>query len=87
MHDIFYDETELTKTRYVGFFGEHRRFDLAIVQTERFYGKMLVMDIQSGRSAILGPDDLEEEGYLAYVFDLNEQEEEELHSFLSQIIL
>jgi hypothetical protein len=87
VHDIFYDETEQTKTRYIGFFGEHKRFDLAIIQTDRFFGKMLVIDIQSGRTAIIGPDDLEEEGYLAYAFDLNEDEEKELHSFLSEIIL
>ncbi len=87
MHDIFYDETEQTRTRYIGFFGENKRFDLAIVQTDRFYGKMLVIDIQSGRSAIIGPDDLEEEGYLAYAFNLNEEEEKELHNFLSEIIL
>ncbi|EGL83012.1 hypothetical protein CathTA2_1455 [Caldalkalibacillus thermarum TA2.A1] len=84
--DMLYDETEETKTRYVGFIGEHKRYDLALTQTDRFYGKTLVIDIQSGRSAIIGPDDLEEEGYLAHAFNLTEDEAVELHRFLSEII-
>ncbi|MDQ0338170.1 hypothetical protein J2S00_000954 [Caldalkalibacillus uzonensis] len=83
---LIYDETEETKTRYIGFFGEHKRYDLAVTQTDRFYGKMLVIDIQSGRSAIIGPDDLEEEGYLAHAFELTEDQAAELHELLSQII-
>ncbi|MNL68132.1 hypothetical protein D3C87_1928070 [compost metagenome] len=54
--------------------------------TTRYYGKKLVIDLQSGRSAVIGPDDLDEEGYLEYVFKLNEEQAQELTEFLSQII-
>mgnify|MGYP001053435947 CR=1 FL=1 len=81
-----YDETEETKTRFVSFIGEVTRYDLAIIETKRFYGKKLVINIQNGRSAIIGKDDLKEEGYLEYAFRLNEQEAEELHSFLVTVI-
>lgn len=87
-NDLFYlyDEVEDTKTRFVSFTAEATRFDLAITQTNHFYGKKLVINIQNGRSAIIGKDDLAEEGYLEFAFNLNEQEAEELKSFLETII-
>lgn len=87
-NDLFYlyDETEETKTRFVSFMAEATRFDLAITTTNRFYGKKLVINIQNGRSAIIGEDDLKEEGYLEYAFHLTEQEAEELKSFLETVI-
>ncbi|WP_421617463.1 DUF3055 domain-containing protein [Brevibacillus sp. TJ4] len=81
-----YDETEDTKTRFVSFTGETTRFDLAITQTNHFYGKKLVINIQNGRSAIIGQDDLKEEGYLEFAFNLSEQEAAELLSFLETVI-
>ena len=86
--DLFYlyDDTENTKMRFVSFLGESSRFDLAIVSSERYYGKQLVLDIQGGRFAIIGPDDLEEEGYLEHAFQLSKEEADELSSFLTQII-
>lgn len=86
--DFLSDNTEDTSTRFTIFVGEKslRRFDLAITTTGHFYGKKLVTDLQSGKTAILGPDDLEEEGYLEHVYQLNEEEGEELRAFLDQIV-
>lgn len=83
---FLYDDTEETKTRFVSFLGKNQRFDLAIVKTDRHYGKQLVLDIQGNRFAIIGQDDLEEEGYLEYAFQLNEEDAEELRSFLYEVI-
>ncbi|AWX58035.1 MULTISPECIES: DUF3055 domain-containing protein [Brevibacillus] len=87
-NDLFYlyDEAEDTRTRFVSFTGEATRFDLAITTTNRFYGKAIVINIQNGRSAIIGHDDLEEEGYLEFAFNLNEREAEELKAFLEAAI-
>ncbi|MFS0553504.1 DUF3055 domain-containing protein [Brevibacillus sp. 179-C9.3 HS] len=87
-NDLFYlyDEAEDTRTRFVSFTGEATRFDLAITTTNRFYGKAIVINIQNGRSAIIGHDDLEEEGYLEFAFNLNEREAEELKTFLEAAI-
>ncbi|TQK54250.1 DUF3055 family protein [Brevibacillus sp. AG162] len=87
-NDLFYlyDEAEDTRTRFVSFTGETTRFDLAITTTNRFYGKAIVINIQNGRSAIIGHDDLEEEGYLEFAFNLNEREAEELKAFLEAAI-
>ncbi|SCC29926.1 Protein of unknown function [[Bacillus] enclensis] len=82
-----YDDTEQTKTRFVSFMGENQRYDLAITQTERYYGKSLVLDLQGSSFAIIGRDDLDEPGYLESVYKLTEEEAAELREFLSETIL
>ncbi|ASS75979.1 hypothetical protein CIG75_14090 [Tumebacillus algifaecis] len=84
MYINMYDQQEETVTRFVGFVGNHR-WDLAITQTQHFYGKCLVINIQSGRSAILNKEDLEEDKrhILAAQFGLTDEEEtDELAEFL-----
>ncbi|MCF8564507.1 DUF3055 domain-containing protein [Alicyclobacillus tolerans] len=82
---LLYDETEETKTRYVGFVGNHDRYDLAIVTTAHFYGKKLVCVIQSGRTAILGREDAENVGYLMDAFNISDHEDAaEFSEFLTQ---
>lgn len=83
---FMYDETEDTRTRFIGFIGETKRFDLSLTTSNHFFGKTLVHDIQNGRSAIIGTDDLKEEGYLEHAYQLNEEEATELLSFLEQVI-
>ncbi|WP_409271149.1 DUF3055 domain-containing protein [Neobacillus sp. SCS-31] len=83
---FLYDDTEASKTRFVSFVGENNRFDLALIQTGRHYGKTLVLDMQGNRFAIIGEDDLKEEGYLEYAFQLSEEDAEELRSFLAEIV-
>ncbi|MCM3760474.1 DUF3055 domain-containing protein [Alkalihalobacillus oceani] len=81
-----YDETEDTKTRFVSFMGDHQRFDLAIISSSRYYGKQLVLDVQSNRFAIIGQDDLDEEGYLEHAYRLSAEEAEELRDFLREVV-
>jgi formamidopyrimidine-DNA glycosylase len=83
---FLYDDTENTRTRFVSFVGENQRYDLAIVQSDRHYGKYLLLNMQGNRYAIVGPDDLAEEGYLEYAFQISEEEAEELKSFLMEIM-
>jgi len=83
---FLYDDTVETRTRFVSFMGEHQRFDLAITQTDRFYGKYLVLDLQSNRFAIIGSDDLDEPGYLEYAYNLSEEDANDLRSFLQEFI-
>lgn len=81
-----YDETVETKTRFVSFMGENQRFDLAIIQSDRYYGKHLVLNLQSDRYAIIGEDDLKESGYLEHVFQLSDEDANELREFLYEIV-
>ncbi|WP_391575155.1 DUF3055 domain-containing protein [Cohnella sp.] len=85
--DLFSVSTEQTTTRYVTFITPSlKRFDLAILSTNHFYGKKLVTDMMFGRSAVLGPDDLEEEGVLETAFRINEEEAAELAQFLTLVL-
>lgn len=86
-YDFMSDTTEETTTRFVTFITPSlKRFDLAVTATNRFYGKKLVTDLQNGKTAIIGPDDLEEEGYLAHVFKLTDEEAAELEQFLYLVV-
>lgn len=44
----------------------------------------MITDLQSGKTAIIGPDDLNEEGYLEHVYKISEEEAEELRSSFSR---
>ncbi|NNV06583.1 DUF3055 domain-containing protein [Geobacillus sp. C56-T2] len=81
-----YDETVEAAVRFVSFAGENRRFDLALVETDRFYGKWLVLDLQSNRFAILGDDDLAEPGYLERTYELKIEDADELRAFLRECL-
>lgn len=83
---FLYDEKENTTTRYISFVGKTNRFDLAITTTDRFYGKLLVLNLQSNHFAIIGEDDLEEPGYLEHVYQLSNEEGEELRKFLYSFV-
>ena len=85
-HFYLYNDLMDTKTRFVSFMGEESRFDLAILMTDRFYGKKIVLNIQSNRFAIIGPDDLDEKGYLEHAFQITEAEAAELNNFLMEVI-
>jgi Protein of unknown function (DUF3055). len=85
--DFLSDSTEQTSTRFVTFITPGlARFDLAIVTTNRFYGKKLVIDMQSGRSGVLAADDLEEEGVIEATFRIGEEEAKELAQFLHMVL-
>ncbi|MFC0523866.1 DUF3055 domain-containing protein [Pontibacillus salicampi] len=83
---FLYDDTEDTKTRFVSFSGSSHRYDLAVMTSDRYYGKKIVIDLQGSHYAILGQDDVEEEGYLEHAYNLTEVEAEELREFLREII-
>lgn len=83
---FLYDDSVDTKIRFCSFTGENTRFDLAIIQSDRYFGKQIVLDIQRNRFAIIGEDDLKEEGYLEFAFQLSSEEAEELQSFLEEIV-
>lgn len=84
---FLYDHTNTTKSRFVSFMGEHTRYDLVFTYSDEYYGKVLVLHIQSNRFAILGEDDLNEEGYIEFAFGLSEEEAEELTSFLYEVVI
>ena len=83
---FLYDDVEDTKTRFVSFAGKTQRFDLAILQSSRFFGKVLVLDIQFNRFAILGSDDIEEPGYVEHAYNRTEADTEDLREYLRELL-
>ncbi len=65
---------------------KNQRYDLAILQSSRFYGKILVLDMQHNRFAILGTDDLDEPGYLESVYNRPHEEAQEIREYLYEIM-
>ena len=86
MIDMFlYDDEEQSQAQFVGFVGEHSRYDLMLIQTDRHYGKTLVLNLQTN-NGIIGTDDIEEEGYIAHILGVSQEESEEIIEYLNQVI-
>ncbi|RSK26876.1 DUF3055 domain-containing protein [Bacillus sp. HMF5848] len=70
-----YDEHENVKARFVGITTNDVRYDFGIVYTNMFFGKPLVICMQTGRSTLLDPNDIEDLDYLQKVFRIETTEE------------
>jgi Protein of unknown function (DUF3055) len=68
-----YDEHEKVKVRFVGFTTDQTRYDFGIVYTSMFFGKPLFVCMQTGRSALLDPRDLENIDYLMETFRIQDE--------------
>ena len=56
-HDL-YEVTEQANINFIGWAAEQGRYDFAIIYSNHFIGKTLVVCMQTGRSALLSEDDL-----------------------------
>jgi hypothetical protein len=82
LFERLYDESEKARVRFVGFVSEHGRFDFGIVYTRMFFGKPLVICMQTGRSSLFSAEDVENYDYLQKVFNLTKEEAEDVSVFL-----
>jgi len=83
-----YDETEAGTTRFVGFLSDDARFDLAITNTDHFFGKHIVICLQTNRSAIINQKDATNVDYVKEAFNLqSDVEAEQMSEFLSENLL
>lgn len=70
-----YDLHEVANVRFMGFATENMRYDFGIVFTRRFYGKPLVICMQTGQSTLLSSEEARNPSYLKKIFRLPSQEE------------
>ncbi|WP_338451906.1 DUF3055 domain-containing protein [Niallia oryzisoli] len=85
LFEKLYDEDEKVKVRFVGFTTEIARYDFGIVYTNLFFGKPLVVCMQTGRSTLLDPLDLEDIEYLQSIFKIEDRKQaEELADFFAE---
>jgi hypothetical protein len=87
LFDKLYDETEKVSVRFVGFTTEAVRYDFGIVHTKMFFGKPLVICMQTGRSTLLDANDMKDIEYLQKVFQIKSAKEaEDLSLFFAESI-
>jgi hypothetical protein len=87
LFEKLYDEYEKVKVRFVGFTTKDTRYDFGIVYTNMFFGKPLVICMQTGRSTLLDPKDVENHEYLQRIFRIDTAEQaSDLAEFFSDVI-
>ncbi|MFI8711094.1 DUF3055 domain-containing protein [Brevibacillus brevis] len=74
-YDHLYDVSENANVRFLGFISEGTRYDFGMVFTHKFYGKPLVICMQTGQSTLLSSDDAVNPGYLQKIFRLDSENE------------
>jgi transcriptional regulator of heat shock response len=75
LFDKLYDEHENVKVRFIGFTTEQTRYDFGIIYTNMFFGKPLVVCMQTGRSTLLDPKEIEDIEYLQNVFRIPDKQQ------------
>ena len=70
MFEKLYDEHESVKVRFLGFMTHDTRYDFGVIYTNMFFGKPLIVCMQTGRSTLLGRDDVENVPYIQETFKL-----------------
>lgn len=87
LFERLYDENENVKVRFIGFTTDDVRYDFGIVYTNMFFGKPLVVCMQTGRSALLCADDGCNPEHLQQVFQLkNKKEARDLALFFEETL-
>lgn len=83
----FYDDSEQSHVRYVGFVTSDHRYDLAIVYSSMFFGKPLVVCLQTSKAILLDSTDIEDLELLKKSFQTETlKQAAELSDFFKEII-
>jgi len=78
-----YDIAETSSVHFCGYVSDHHRYDLAIIYTDQFFGKPLVVCMQSGKTAVISLEDAGNIDYLQHTFQLSDRgHAEEMAEFL-----
>lgn len=85
--DKLYDEHEKVAVRFVGFTTESTRYDFGVIYTNMFFGKPLVVCMQTGRSTLLDSNDIDDIDHLQQVFRIpNKEQATDLADFFRESI-
>ncbi|WP_026678323.1 SAV0927 family protein [Fictibacillus gelatini] len=84
--DILSEERETQMIRYYCLATNHCRYDFAIIYTELFFGKAIVISIQNGRMVLLCQEDLENPGYWSDKLGIKDEDIKEFQKFFSFIL-
>ncbi|MGO4887943.1 DUF3055 domain-containing protein [Anaerobacillus sp. MEB173] len=87
LFERLYDEQENVKVQFIGFTTDEVRYDFGIVYTNMFFGKPLVVCMQTGRSALLCAEEVKNTDHLQRIFNIkNPKEAEDLSIFFEKTL-
>jgi len=75
MFEKLYDDHENVRVRFVGFIANDIRYDIGIVYTNMFFGKPLVICMQSRQCIVLDRQDVSYPNQLKFLCKLKSDEE------------
>ncbi|WP_028782628.1 DUF3055 domain-containing protein [Thalassobacillus devorans] len=82
-----YDEMEQSNVRFVGFTTQEGRYDFGIIYTSQFFGKPLIVCMQTGQSALFDSADVKDLDFLQKKFRLpNKSVAVDLAAFLDEVV-
>ncbi|OIJ13306.1 hypothetical protein BKP37_12465 [Anaerobacillus alkalilacustris] len=85
LFERLYDEQEDVKVQFIGFTTEKARYDFGIVYTNMFFGKPLVVCMQTGRSTLMCAEEAENVEDIMKIFQIHcEDEAKDLSLFFSE---
>lgn len=73
MFEHLYDETEQANVNFIGCISDRARYDFSIIYSNHFFGKPLVVCMQTGRSAVIGAEDLRNVDYIQKMFHITDE--------------
>lgn len=77
LFEELYVKQENVNVRFVGFTSDDVRYDYGIIFTNMFFGKPLVVCMQTGRSSLLSAEDAKNPEHLKKVFQMKTIEQAE----------
>jgi hypothetical protein len=73
--DLLYDVSEDAMVRFFGFVAGSARYDFGIVFTNQFFGKPLVICMQTGKSTLMSIDDATNLDLIRKTFNIQHEED------------
>ncbi|WP_257350298.1 DUF3055 domain-containing protein [Pseudalkalibacillus decolorationis] len=84
--DILLEERERQSIHYYCIASDHHRYDLSIIYSEKFFGKAMVVSIQSGQMVLMCDEDIENDMCWAEKLGIELIDIRELKSFFHLIL-
>lgn len=85
--ELLYTVSETSRVRFSGLETETSRYDFGFVYTHQFMGKVLVVCMQTGQSALLDLHALEEPRQLYPMLGIDLKDSEHVADFLRQCMI
>ncbi|MBE3596609.1 MAG: DUF3055 family protein [Hydrogenibacillus sp.] len=87
LYEAVYENTEQAQVRFIGVHTEEGLYDLGLLFSNQFFGKTMIINMQSGKTILVEADDLHNLEWLKESFNLKSLEEaERLAHFLEDHI-